>query len=334
MQRFFAYFKIANLERLFGTVVAMISCSFCGISAASIFFEVPNGLMSVEGNDASRLPFGYTNAVRYQQVFDSSQFARVPAGGAFLTRIFPREDCSSTFKWIVTNLQINLSTTQKAPDELSAVFAENIGGDDTVVFGPRNYIPPGSTSPSCPDPQPFASGNEISLDTPFYYSRARGNLLLDLRHSGNGWKFGDPPITSHTLDAQTVLGDSVSRVAAFSLTANAAEVMDSTGLVLTFEFDPIPSLTNSLTTNAVVITWPVQPINFALQWADKLARVADWQMYTNEIGGNFFYHVLTLPRDSLDQARFFRLICPSCPPIPQSSPSKANAAINQPTLAQ
>src|SRR5438876_574008 len=77
----------------------------------SVFLEVPNGLITQEGNGESRLPFGYPSPVRYQQVYDASQFSRVPAGGAFLTRIFPRPDCSNTFEWRVTNLQVRISTT-------------------------------------------------------------------------------------------------------------------------------------------------------------------------------------------------------------------------------
>src|SRR5207249_2251205 len=106
-------------------------------------------------------PFGYPIPVRYQQVYDAAAFSEVPTGGAFLTAIFPRPDCSNTFKWLVTNLQVNLSTTLTTPDNLSAVFAENAGEDEIIVFGPRNYIPPGSTSPTCPNPQTFATGQII-----------------------------------------------------------------------------------------------------------------------------------------------------------------------------
>jgi hypothetical protein len=292
-----------------------------GVLGGTIQFEVPNGLLNVDGNDASRLPFGYPIAVHYQQVFDASQFGRVPNGGAFLTRIFPRADCSSTFKWLVTNLQVNLSTTLKSPDNLSAVFAENVGDDEMIVFGPKNYIPPGSASTmgSCPDPQPFGTGNEINLDIPFFYNPARGNLLMDLRHLGNSWKFGDPrQPDEHKLDAQNMLGDSVSRAAAFSVTTTMAEVVDSSGLVLEFQFDPIPSLTNSITTNGVLITWPTLPTTFLLQWSERLGMDGAWRPYTNEIGGGGLYRMVTIPFERLKGSEFFRLAWESGHPIPQS----------------
>ena len=288
------------------------------VLAQQRFFEVPNGLLTVEGNDASRFPFAYLGPVRYQQVYEASQFSLVHTGGAYLTRIFFRRDCASSNNWIVTNLQVNLSTTLKTADHLSAVFAENIGDDETVVFGPRNYIPPGGNSSSCPAPQTFATGQELNLDIAFYYDPARGSLLMDLRQSNISWKLADPPLDTSRLDAETVLGDSISRVVAFSLTSSAAEMVDTTGLVTGFQFDPIPSLTNSLTTNGVVITWPTLPNTFVFQWSDRLGVNTVWQTYTNEIGGGGLYRMVTIPFQSLKSAEFFRLAWEDARPIPRS----------------
>jgi hypothetical protein len=279
--------------------------------AAAIQFEVPNGLLTAEGNGESRLPFGYASPARYQQVYDASQFSRLPAGGAFLTRIFMRVDCSNTWEWLVTNLQVNISTTLKKPDSLSAVFAENVGTDETLVFGPINYITPGPISPSCPNPQTFATGQEINVDMPFYYDPALGNLLLDLRHLGNNWRFGnnppDPPIDSQKLDAQTILGDSVSRVAAFSVTTNTAEIVDTTGLVTAFQFDPIPSLWVRYETNTLVVTFPLYPTAFVLQWSDILGPAAGWQKYPGQIEQIGFFRMANIPGSSLSNPKYFRL---------------------------
>jgi hypothetical protein len=281
--------------------------------ATPIQFEVPNGLLAIDANGASQLPFGYASPVRYQQVFDASQFTRVPAGGAFLTRIFPRADCSSTRSWLVTNLQVNLSTSLKTPDNLSAAFAENIGKDETLVFGPRNYIPPGSTNPTCPNPQFFGSGQELDLDTPFYYDPAGGNLLMDLRHSGNSWRFGiDPPLESHKLDAQAIQGDSVSRAAAFSLTENAAEVVDTTGLVIQLQFDPIPSLSVRYETNTLTIAFPLYPKVFVLQWSQTLGPGVVWVNYPGQIDQIGFDRFVKIADGSLQEPKFFRLACQSC----------------------
>jgi hypothetical protein len=236
-----------------------------------------------------------------------------------------RADCSNSWEWLVTNLQVKVSTALKARDNLSAVFAENVGTDETLVFGPQNYITPGPISPSCPNPQTFATGQEINMDMPFFYDPARGNLLLDMRHLGNSWRFGnnppDPPIDSQKLDAQTILGDSVSRVAAFSVTANTAEIVDTTGLVTQFQFDPIPSLAVGYATNALVVTFPYYPPAFVLQWSDVLGPAAVWQKYPGQIEQIGFLGIANIPRSSLANAKYFRLFLNTPKRIP---PSAAN----------
>ena len=66
---------------------------------------------------------------RYQQVYDTSQFGAVPAGGAYITALAFRVDAGwSAFAATLPSVQINLSTTLKAPDGLSTTFANNVGG--------------------------------------------------------------------------------------------------------------------------------------------------------------------------------------------------------------
>jgi len=138
------------------------------VQSAGVFFVVPNNLLNTNGNDASRLPFSYLGQVRYQQVYDASQFSQLPPGGAFLTRIFLILDCSSTKSWLVTNLQVNVSTTKKGPDTLSPVFAENVGSDDIVRFGPAAYAP---SLAGCGN----SFAGEIEVKVPFFYDPMLGN---------------------------------------------------------------------------------------------------------------------------------------------------------------
>src|SRR6185369_15293182 len=122
---------------------------------------------------------------------------------------------------------------------------------------------------------------------PIYYDPARGNLLLDMRHLGNSWRLGnvppDPPIDSQKLDAQTILGDSVSRAAAFSVTTNRAEIVDTTGLVTGFQFDPIPSLRVRYETNTLIVIFPLYPTAFALQWSNIVGPGAVWANYPGQV---------------------------------------------------
>jgi hypothetical protein len=184
MLRFFPFYKSSRQNLLFrlGLAPAFLVLA---VQATPIQFVVPNSLMNTNGNDASILPFGYLGQVRYQQVYDASQFSLVPPGGAFITRIFLSVDCSSRKTWLVTNLQVNVSTTQKDPDTLSPVFAENVGSDDIVTFGPAAYAP---SLAGCGN----SFSSEIEVNVPFFYEPTKGNLLFDLRSSGIDFHFGDP----------------------------------------------------------------------------------------------------------------------------------------------
>lgn len=95
---------------------------------------VPNAQAFSEGNEASEFltEDPRSTSVRYQQVFAASQFN----GPGIITEIAFRPDSlrGAPFTITISNLLISLSTTSKAPDGLSATFADNIGSDETVVF--------------------------------------------------------------------------------------------------------------------------------------------------------------------------------------------------------
>src|SRR5712671_2031129 len=97
---------------------------------AAVFIVVPNGAANVEGNEVGYDPFSaaFVQQTRYQQVYHASEFSAVPRGGAYITGIQFRPDCIKNAGFaVLTNTQVNLSTTPKQPDQLSAAFDENIG---------------------------------------------------------------------------------------------------------------------------------------------------------------------------------------------------------------
>jgi hypothetical protein len=277
----------------------------------SVVVKVPNDLADVEGNDSTLVPFSTFTPVRYQQVYDASQFSRVPVGGAFITRIWLRANCGSYRSLISTNLQLTVSTTGRAPDQLATAFVDNVGGDQTLVWSNSRYIPPsGGIGPSCPNP--FDSS--FSLDVPFFYDPTRGNLLLDLRKGGTEWVGGSVEETK--LDAHNAVGDSVSRAFAYSLTTNRAEVVDSVGLVTAFEFFPTPSIQVTNLTNSVVLTWPTSPTTFRLQWGDTVGDAGAWADYPGTIGGGGIFRFVSIPASSLPTRKFFRLFWNTPQPLP------------------
>src|SRR5436305_1883326 len=122
----------ANLKR---EALALLLTTIAAVSfAQSSTLVVPNSLATVEGNSGNSYPFniGPNNTMRYQQVYAASQFGALPPGGTNLIGIAFRVDAGfGGFSSTLPAVQINLSTTAKAPDGLSATFAINIGTDDT-----------------------------------------------------------------------------------------------------------------------------------------------------------------------------------------------------------
>lgn len=203
-------------------------------SQAAFFFGPPEAGIALDGN--SRLtPFDTAQSARLQQVYSASGFAAlVPVGGGFIREINVRVDPSGghPFAALITNLQINLSTTQRDPDALSPVFAENLGPNDTVALGPRmvGLLGGGGGGQSSFDLY-------FSLSQPFFYNPAEGNLLVDFRvYTG----LGTSPNGRAILDAFDVPGDSVSSVFAFGSSLPSTGTASTLGLATAFAITPVP----------------------------------------------------------------------------------------------
>jgi len=193
-----------------------------GLAQPGNTLVVPNALATVEGNSGNSYPFNIgANTMRYQQVYAASQFGDMPAGGALINGIGFRRDAGwGTFSATLPAIQINLSTTAKAPDALSPTFAGNVGPDDTVVFnGPLALS---STATGSPAPFDII----IPLTNSFFYDPAAGNLLLEVRNSGGG--------NSSQFDSVLAPGDPVSR--AYNPVNFTTGSTDTVGLVTMFIF--------------------------------------------------------------------------------------------------
>jgi len=239
------------------------------------------------------------SSMRYQQIYAASSFTNVPKECTYITTLTFLGDDFQTYapRWTVTNMQINLSTTVRTVDNLSTNFVENVGADDTVVFGPSSHE--------------FFNVVQrnvylILLDRPFRYNPADGNLLLDIRiFNGSGPLDLDFP----TMDAQNSSTDGVSVVYATNVAATAATTVSTAGLFTVIQFSAIPSLviyttgTTNTPTDYIVIDWPSQPSVFRLQKSSKLGTDAIWQTVTSTTGPRYFF-----PVESAGSAGFFRLV--------------------------
>jgi len=176
-----------------------------------------------------------TPSFRMQMVFDASQFGALATGPNVtnsLTSISFRPDGSSSADGVVylfAGASVTISTTQREPDGLSTVFADNVGANPVTVYNGALAFG-GGYQPGA-SPQPF--GNSIILTTPFFYSPSQGNLLVDIRGvSGQVLYAG-------ALDADPTTDDSVSRVFALSNLAGTGTA-DSLGLATRFNVTIVP----------------------------------------------------------------------------------------------
>jgi len=197
----------------------------------------PNSGLGAEANASAEYPFdGFVSSMRYQQVFAASQFSAIASSGCYIENIAFRLDgsCQANNNQTIPSLQVNLSTTAKAPDALSSVFNENVGLDDTVVRAAGNLQLVGVCSSPAGGPENFSL--IIHLYTPFFYNPQFGNLLLDIRNFSGPANDGSALV----LDGQNVAGDSISSITAFNVNATTAQQVSSLGLVTDFNIQPVP----------------------------------------------------------------------------------------------
>ena len=222
----------------------------------------PNETANVEGNADNAYPFALSpqtgpDSMRYMQVYNASQFASIGSGG-FITQIIFRPDAGTQpFSFTLSDIQINLSTTQASADHfISSTFADNVGSDDTIVYarGPLTL----SSAATGPAGGPKDFDILINLTTPFFYNPQMGNLLLDVRNfSGTaGVLVGfdaqqDPMFVPPPYDG-------VSRLYTLGGNVNSAsaDAGDSLGLVTGFNIVPEPgSVALLLAGGAILLAW-------------------------------------------------------------------------------
>ena len=206
----------------------IVGCVLTKASADQVIVPIPVG--NTEIYQPFALHLAQAPSMRYQQVFGNQRFLQAVPQGMLITAISFGSGNSFTSQQPL--FQIDLSTTPLGPDALSAVFAENIGGDNKTVFGPKGIYW-----------QHFDTGYSLTvpLDQAFLYLPATGNLLLDVRNfqaEQNCTPLGGN--CAKAFDAQFTMGDAVSLVFAPSVSALTATTTDTAGLGAVFTFTPIP----------------------------------------------------------------------------------------------
>ncbi|MBB6053134.1 hypothetical protein [Armatimonas rosea] len=170
---------------------------FSRSSAPAQTIVVPNNFANTETEYMlGTAPFN--NPSRYQQIFDANQFPASP-GGILISKIAFRPGfAQESFRRKITSIQFNLSTTKQSLNGLDAAFSRNIGGNEAVVYRGSITFRASVTNRK----GAFNYDILVTLEKPFLYNPADGNLLLDIRDfTGDGIAF----FVASTVDATTRL---------------------------------------------------------------------------------------------------------------------------------
>ena len=230
------------IQRAFRIIPTLSFAFWLAASPSAIVAQapvvVPNANAAVAGNSDNRFPFLVTGGMRYQQVFDASEFSSL-GGPQFINQLSLRNGpfVATAFTANIASIQISLSTIATAPDNLSTTFAGNIGANNTQVYNgsltlsSTNGAGPGNT---------HVFDVVINFQTPFLYDPSAGNLLLDVQNNSGA----DAAVGVNFFDAQFTASDSISRV--FGPEGNSSATTgtaDSNGLIMQFSFAAVPEPT-------------------------------------------------------------------------------------------
>lgn len=157
----------------------MMACTGTGLAIGSAFaIVVPDGLEEAEGNDFLS---GYaTGPFRCQDLYPASDFDSLPDAYRKIVglRLRPDHDQLTSMSQTSTDVEVHLSTTSRAPGDLSLTYALNSGPDEALVYsGDVTW----STLATGPPMGPRDFDMAIDFDTPFQYTPSGGNLLVEMR---------------------------------------------------------------------------------------------------------------------------------------------------------
>ena len=213
------------------TALAALTLALAPVAVQAADIVVPNANANAAGGSNNFFPIntGTGVAMRYQQVYASSQFGAVPVT---LTALKFRQASDATggapFSTILPSIAINLSTSLNRVGSLSTTFADNIGANVTTVLS--GAVAVSSTAPTAHSGvEPFDI--VFTFATPFLYDPTAGDLLLDFQNFGGG-------VTTN-LDFITGGSNVVGRLFSFgNANATTGFAQQAAGIVTAFSIAP------------------------------------------------------------------------------------------------
>lgn len=219
----------------------------------------------------------FNTVLREQTVYRASEFPSYPIIISEI-RLRPDQDAAGPISTTVSNLQIDLSTTQSRPDQLNLTFSQNIGTNDAVVFSGALNI---STSFTTLTNGTKSFDIEIPLQTPFFYDPSQGNLLLDIRDF-SGCSPGEVNFVN-----SAVASDATSRIFNLDPSADSASGGDTAGFALevVYTLAAVPPTITSQPTNLTVNIGHTAMFSVLAEGPSPLNYQWFFNDITNPIGG-------------------------------------------------
>ena len=198
------------------------------LASLNLGFVAPNYAATTQPVNSGEALF--KNVLREQTVYSASEF---PAYPIIISEIRWRPDSitAQAITATISNIQVSLSTTPNASDNLNSVFAQNLGPDNTVVFSGAMSV---TTTFTNLDNGTKAFDIDLALQTPFVFNSSKGNLLIDWRNfTGCSANLFDNSVQNNS--------DAVSRI--FNLSdpnATSSSGGDTGGGVIEIGYSPVP----------------------------------------------------------------------------------------------
>lgn len=227
---------------------ALVMSLFTGSALQAAMVVAPNANATVPGGLQTPAPFrrdstalgsgaGAHNQIVYSSSFFSSgpvsitEFSFRPAAASGLLG----EDVSTTA------VTIRLSTTSASETSLSPTFANNLGSNAQVVYNGALSI---DSTPTQNADGTFAFDQRVTLQTPFSYDPAQGNLLLDVVIPTTATVTTNGFFGSLAFDDVNVAGDGIGSVVNISDGNATAGVVATDAAVTQFTFTVVPEPTS------------------------------------------------------------------------------------------
>jgi hypothetical protein len=225
-------------------------------TALGAHLTAPLSASSMDMDSANEWPFIYPEfaPLRYQQLYESRLFEHI-LSPIIITEIAFRPDAlfGTDLSAMISDISMSMSTTHLNEFSLSGTDLDSNLGSGNIEVMPRRSL---FVSTSVAGGTPKAFDFVITLDQPFVFDPAAGNLLIEVNNF-SAEKLRDTFSSGH-LDASESIGDGLARAWSFLPTAPGFGT-DSWALVTRFSYARVPEAPALPLSCAVILCVALNP---------------------------------------------------------------------------